>query len=546
MDVKKGLEGVTIKPLSLSCNRLLIYTAVYFTVVVNYPFLTGFISAILKLSEFKFLFLLSVPVFLCGLLTLLFSVFSVKYIIKPVLVSLTLISSLVLYAAVNYGVVFDYGMIENSVETNSAEAFSYLNTELIVFFAVFGLAPAWLIASSQITYRPLLGETLDRLKLVATAMITVIVIGYFFYQDYAAVGRNNSHLKKFLTPSQYLSSSFKYAKRNYFDEPLIYRVLDEAPISLNPEQKQVVVLVVGETARASNFSNIGYNKPTNSHTSPYSPVSFAHMTACGTATAVSVPCMFSSLTRENFDRRTADHQQNLVDVLQLAGVDVLWIDNNGCKSVCNRVPTTKIDKQQNSPLCDGEYCQDEALLPPLADKLKQLNRNKTLVVLHMMGSHGPTYYKRYPDAHKKFVPDCQRSDIQNCSSEELVNTYDNTIAYTDFVLSEVIKQLHALPSSYQKSMMYVSDHGESLGESGAYLHGFPYSIAPEEQKHIPMMFWQQATANHAVNAQQQSCLRAIAKSEAVSHDNFYHSVLGLFAVSAKPYRESLDLFARCS
>lgn len=545
MDVKKGLEGFKVKPLSLSCNMLLIYTAVYFTVVINYPFLSGFVAAILKLPEFKFLFLLSVPVFLCGLLIILFSVFSPKYLIKPVLVVLTLVSSLVLYAAVNYGVVFDYGMIENSVETNSAEAFSYLNLELVLFFAVFGIAPAWLIASSKLQYRSFLSETLDRAKLIIGAVFVVFIIGYFFYQDYAAVGRNNNHLKKFLTPSQYLSSSFKYAKRNYFEAPLVYQMLDTNPVDLAAENKQVVVLVVGETARAANFSNLGYGKATNSHTAPYQPVSFAKMFSCGTATAVSVPCMFSSLEKSNFDRREADHQQNLVDMLQLAGVDVLWIDNNGCKDVCNRIPTIKVDTKQDSPLCDGQYCQDEALLPPLANKLKSISQNKTLIVLHMMGSHGPTYYKRYPNAHKKFLPDCQRSDIQNCSSEELVNTYDNTIAYTDYVLSQVIQQLHALPSEYQKNMIYVSDHGESLGESGAYLHGFPYSIAPQEQIHIPLMFWQQNTAGQTNQAQQQ-CLSQLAQNESISHDNFYHSVMGLFSVSAKPYKAPLDLFARCS
>jgi lipid A ethanolaminephosphotransferase len=254
--------------------------------------------------------------------------------------------------------------------------------------------------------------------------------------------------------------------------------------------------------------------------------------------------MFSSLTRENFDRREADYQQNLLDIFELAGVDVLWVDNNGCKDVCNRIPTVKIDVNQDNPLCDGEYCQDEALLTPLRDKLAKLSNNKTVIVLHMMGSHGPTYFKRYPDTHKKFTPDCSRSDIQNCSTQELTNTYDNTIAYTDFVLSQVIEQLNVLPNKINKSMIYISDHGESLGESGAYLHGLPYAFAPIEQRHIPMMFWM--SGQNSQPSISKGCLNQLAENDSYSHDNIYHSMLGLLAIESTTYEKNLDIFSQCS
>jgi len=528
-----------LKLYSLSINQLVVFTALYFTLVLNYPFLSGFISAILALSVVNILFLLAVPSLLFSLIVILFSLVSVKYLVKPVLIVVTLASSLVFYGSIQYGIVFDYGMIENSVETNSAEAFSYFNIELLLYFTLLGGFPSWCIYKIRIRYKSFVKEVISRIRLLAIALFTIFMIAFFYYQDFASVGRNNSHLKKFIVPSQFLSSGFKYVKHNYFDEALTFVTLDNRPIDENPDVKDLIVLVVGETARAKNFSANGYEKPTNSYTQPYQPVSFKNMYSCGTATAVSVPCMFSAFTRENFERRKADQQQNILDLITLADVDVLWVDNNGCKDVCNRIATISLDVKQNSPFCDGEYCQDEALLTPLKNKLAKLSKNKTVIVLHMMGSHGPTYYKRYPEKHKQFTPDCNRSDIQNCSAEQLTNTYDNTIGYTDFVLSQVIEQLNTLSSNINKSMIYISDHGESLGESGAYLHGFPYAFAPIEQRHIPMLIWlseQDST---------QACLKQLAENKSYSHDNLYHSILGLLTINSTSYQQELDLFAQC-
>jgi len=538
------LFSIELPRIKLNTNVLIVCVSVYFTVVFNYPFLKGAISAITSLEEYKLLFLMSVPVLLCNILILVLSLFSAKYIIKPALITLTLISSLVFYGSLNYGVVFDYGMIQNAVETNNAEALSYVNVEFVAFFIVFGVIPAALVYRTQLAYKGLLGELLQRGKLVSIAIFSIIFIAYFFYANYAAVGRNNKELKKFMVPTQYLSSGYKYARDQIFYQDIEFSILDHSPALKNQAHnaKKVVVMVLGETARAKSFSHNGYHKPTNSHTQTLGLVSFEQMFSCGTATAVSVPCMFSSLTQENFERRDADNQQNLLDLMQLTGVDVLWIDNNGCKGVCARIPTVKIDVTKDSPLCDGQYCQDEALLAPMNEKLNNLNSQTTLIVMHMMGSHGPTYFKRYPDNQKLFTPECARSDIQNCSQEELMNTYDNTIAYTGYILSEVVARLDNLPENIEPAMVYVSDHGESLGESGAYLHGFPYALSPIEQRQIPMLVW---SPQIAADQQQYQCLQRLAKYNQYSHDNVFHSMLGFMNVRSSAYQQPLDIFSNC-
>ena len=449
------------------------------------------------------------------------------------------------YATINYGVVFDYGMVQNTIETDTAEALSYVNFSAISFFVVFAVFPSWIIYSVRIVYKPFLFELRTRLKLVSLSALVVFLIAGVFNANYAAVGRNNKHLVNYITPYKMFDATYKYVRNNYFYPPLKFEILDVNPSIVRQDStKNVTVLVLGETARSKSFSLNGYDKPTNQYTEKQQVVSFSNMISCGTATAVSVPCMFSRLSKENYNKRSAIAQQNVIDIVHLAGADVLWVSNNNgsCKGVCTRVKTEKIETDKSDPLCDGEYCYDESLLKSLRNKLKNITHDNTLIVLHMIGSHGPTYFKRYPEDKRLFSPDCQRSDIQNCTHEELINTYDNTIAYTDYVLSNIIEELDAFSSQdgIEASMLYISDHGESLGEKGVYLHGLPYAFAPDEQTHIPMIYW----AGSQQTDFSLSCLAGISGSP-VTHDNIFDIVLSVMSVRTKMYNVDNDPFIRC-
>jgi lipid A ethanolaminephosphotransferase len=441
--------------------------------------------------------------------------------------------------------VFDYAMVQNTFETDSAEAMSYINLYFLGFIVLFGLVPSVLIYKVRMTPQGFFHMLLARAGLFSLSALIILFIAAVFYANYAAVGRNNSQLQAYITPYKFINASIKFVKRNYVSSPSAFTVLDPSPNLVdNKDSPVVTILVVGETARAQSFSLNGYTKRTNLYTDQLGVLSFKEMASCGTATAVSLPCMFSRLNRSEFDKQTASYQQNLLDIISLAGADILWIDNNngGCKDVCNRVNTIIVDPHSDDPLCDGEYCLDEALLEPLNEKLSNLTSQHTVIVLHMMGSHGPTYYKRYPHEKTLFLPDCQRSDIQNCSEEQLLNTYDNTIAYTDFVLSKIIESLqnYASRENAQTTMLYVSDHGESLGEKGMYLHGLPYAIAPLEQTHIPMVYWQ-AQSNRLGDI---DCLKA-KTADLVSHDNLFDIMMGITSVESTVYQPDSDIFANC-
>ena len=415
----------------------------------------------------------------------------------------------------------------------------------MVFCLIFGALPAWFIYSAQLSYQSFFKESLSRLKLISLSVLVVGIIASAFYSNYASIGRNNRELVSYLVPYKMIDASYKFVRDHYFYPPLAFQVIDDNPIIVREtSKKHVTVMVLGETARAQNFSLNGYEKPTNAYTEKLGVVSFSDVSSCGTATAVSVPCMFSRLNKNNYNKRIAIAQQNVVDIIHLAGADVLWISNNNgsCKGVCTRVKSIQIPTDKTNPLCDGEYCFDEALLQPLKHKLNNLTHENTLIVLHMIGSHGPTYFKRYPKEKRLFMPDCQRSDIQNCSQEELINSYDNTIAYTDFVLAKIITQMSALSAeqAVETSVLYVSDHGESLGEKGAYLHGLPYAFAPNEQTHVPMIYWKD---NQHADIDL-TCLAQLS-NKPLSHDNFFDTMLSIMSVKSIAYRDESDSFIQC-
>jgi lipid A ethanolaminephosphotransferase len=303
-------------------------------------------------------------------------------------------------------------------------------------------------------------------------------------------------------------------------------------------ERSIIVLVLGETARAENFSLNGYKRDTNPALSQRDVISFVDVTAAGTSTATSVPLMFSHKTR-GFSVDKARRMENVVDLLKQSGYDVRWIENDGgCKGVCDRVACVDI-KPDHPEYCDGTTCHDEIMLDGLGEYIAGGTSNM-LVVLHTIGSHGPAYFKRYPARFRKFVPTCDTPEPQNCPRENIVNTYDNTILYTDYFLGRVIDMLKEL-KDIRASMVYVSDHGESLGENGIYLHGMPYAIAPEQQKKVPMVIWMNAGQKKHVDYE---CLGA-RRTEAVSHDHLFHSILGLSEVRSKLYVAQLDLFKPC-
>jgi lipid A ethanolaminephosphotransferase len=298
----------------------------------------------------------------------------------------------------------------------------------------------------------------------------------------------------------------------------------------------------------------GYPRDTNPGLKAHNVLAFENVTSCGTNTATSVPCMFSSLGKVKFQAEKRVHE-TLLDVVQHAGMAVLWIDNQaGCKGVCDRVPHVQTtDAAASVPpmpadLCDASgECLDGALLHGLEARLATLDPIKrakgVVLVMHQMGSHGPAYSKRSPRKQKPFTPECTTNVLQQCDPQELINAYDNSIAYTDHVLAGAITWLKSHEATHSTGLLYVSDHGESLGEKNLYLHGMPFSIAPKEQTHVPMVAWL-SPGLQARNGLDAACLPS-QRGQILTHDNLFHTTLGLLGISTQAYVTELDAFKAC-
>lgn len=466
---------------------------------------------------------------------------------------LIIISAMGNYFVYELGVDINQGQILNMMQTDLHEILdlvSWRAAEFTLFTIILPLLVIWRIRIKKDAVK-----TVVVYKLLASigALVVIAALAFVYYGQYAPIFREHRHLKEKLNPNNTISGLIAYSKRNFKlkDQPLVAYGTD-AVLTQKTAQPRMMVLVVGETARGDSFSLNGYSKNTNPELQQLlnnheTILNFSNASSCGTETAVSLPCMFSGMTRHDYDEELAKHREGLLDLAKRAGYEVTWIENNsGCKKTCDRVGTFTLPPALKEPLCKDDACLDEVLLLSLKTYLSQLNAQPNpknqLIVLHQMGSHGPAYYKRYPDQFKKFTPACDTNAIQNCSHEALVNSYDNTIVYTDHILASIIGQLQA-QKGYQTAMWYMSDHGESTGEHGLYLHGAPYMMAPNQQTHIPMILWfspqwQQQAPQLVPCLNQQLTL-------ARGHDNLFPSLLSMLGVRSTAINPALDMQALC-
>lgn len=529
---------------SLSSRQLSLLTAVYLLLQENRAFWKSFLGLVNLDTTSGMLATAALFTALAGIFFIVLLLFSMRWLQKPLLSVLILVAAAVSYFQIHFGVIVDTSMIQNIVETDQREAAELITAGYIGHMALYGLLPViflWLIPVRRQTW----GRELVRggvWGVVAVLLVGVALWGG--YKDLSLIGRENRELRYLLNPSFPINSAVKYL-RSRFKTP------DAPPAPIATDSKRspddadphIMVLVLGETARVANFSLAGYARETNPELKKQNILFYPNVSSCGTATAESVPCLFAHLTREQFSVDKAHTYENILDVLKGTGVKVTWIDNNsGCKGVCDRVETINAAASTDQDLCSTGECFDEILVRYLDQVLASGISGDRLIVLHQKGSHGPAYYKRYPRSFARFQPECASAAPQECSVEEIVNAYDNTILYTDHVLSLVIDRLKAIQGA-EASMIYVSDHGESLGENGIYLHGLPYFIAPKEQTHVPMLLWMSNgfARNDFVDT---ACMQANLTKQH-SHDEIFHTLLRMFEVKTELFEPGLDLFGNC-
>lgn len=450
------------------------------------------------------------------------------------------------YYMQRFGVFIDPAMLRNVANTDWREASELLNADFLwhMLLAVPVLVFVWQVPLHR---RPLRRTLVVRGGSAIAALAVGVAALLVAYQDFSAVMREQRGIRYLLTPGNVVWSSGRVLVGSAQAATRIREPADPVQrLALASTQTKpiLVVMVVGETARAANFGLNGYARMNTPQLEKLDVINFPKTTACGTSTEVSVPCMFSPFGRANYDEDRIRSHESLLHMVARAGLEVSWFDNqSGCKGVCDGLEFVDLGAEKVAGLCDSGHCHDEILVHALRRKIEGAPLHDRMVVLHQLGNHGPAYYKRYPEVFKKYGPACEVNDLGKCSQAEIVNAYDNAIAYTDHVLAETIAFLKQKESEYDVVLMYVSDHGESLGEHGLFLHGVPYAIAPREQTEVPMVWWLPPATAHNLQVDT-ACLRRQATAP-VSHDNLFPSVLGLLGISTPRYSAGSDLFSRC-
>lgn len=538
-----------------SSTTLVLIVSAYFTFILNIAFFKTALNLYEWTGTASDYFIYTLPLVLFAACNVVFNLLSMPFLHKMIIPLFIIISASISYNSLFFNVYFDRDMLNNVLQTNTAESVRMLSVSYVAWIFFLGILPALLYLRVKISYRQWWKEIAMRFASIFISLALIGGVGAVLYQDYASFFRNNKYLPHLIVPSNFVAATVSKIKHDSRNNMPYTELAKEAKQSKFDQYRHVSVIVLGETTRGANWGLNGYSRQTTPKMAARlakgeALINFSNVSSCGTATAISVPCMFSAMPRADYSEAKAYKQDNVLDILQRSGVNVQWIENNSdCKGVCKNVPTVNTIELDLPEFCTNGECLDNIMLPELDKALATAEKESqdTLIVLHTLGSHGPTYYERYTEKERRFTPTCDTNEISRCSKAELVNTYDNGILYLDQFLDKVIEKLQA-HKNWESSLLYISDHGESLGENGVYLHAAPYAIAPTEQTHIPMMMWfsEMWVKNEPFDL---TCVRQNS-GKAYSQDNLFHTVFSMFdmdtsAQSLPMYDKNLDILASC-
>jgi lipid A ethanolaminephosphotransferase len=436
-----------------------------------------------------------------------------RYVGKFLLVLTFLISAVAVYFINTYSVIIDESMVGNILNTNYSESSSFFSFKLILYIVFLGVLPSVYIIKAKI-----IKENIKKFLInISVTLLFMLIMVFANASNWLWIDKNSKTLGGLAMPWSYsVNISLFYIHKSQKNEKEI--ILPNATIKDN--KKSVVVLVIGESARSENFSLYGYKKNTNPLLSKIPNVFHFKANSNATYTTAGVKSILEY-------KDSGDLYEILPNYLDRNNVEVIWRTTNWGE------PPVHIKNYQDraflAPKCKGDGCNyDEVLLTDLNEQILASKKNKILIILHTSTSHGPTYSKKYPAQFEKFKPVCNSVELGKCSRTELMNAYDNTIVYTDYILSKVIEDLKQL-KEYNSTMIFVSDHGESLGEKNLYMHGLPLSMAPKEQYEIPFIVWSDGS-------------RQLKPNKMLTQHHVFHSVLNFLHIQSPIYDENMNIF----
>nr|WP_035901242.1 phosphoethanolamine--lipid A transferase [Legionella cherrii] len=526
-----------------SSELITLVCSLFFTLACNSSFWTELLQGKDLANPYTWFIIFCTATAITGLQWFLLLLVINRWTFKWFTMGLLLVTSIAVYFMNTFHVYIDPTMITNVVSTDYQESSEFLQWRILPYFLFLGVLPCWIIWHIKIYKRSLPSYWAGRLGTIFLSLCMMFGGSWAIFHELGPIHRERKQIIYLITPLNIISSSTKAywrARQARVDKTKI-KIGTDAHKLPRPENSKprVIILVVGETVRAGNWGLNGYHRQTTPELAKRQVINFSEVTSCGTTTAVSLPCMFSHYGMHAYNSAKIDQTESLLHLLDRTNVSVLWRDNqSGCKGVCE---VSMFEKLKKDALCQNKRCYDEVLLHQLQERIIN-KKGDQLIILHMLGNHGPAYFERYPEQFKHWTPICETTDLSTCSQKALVNTYDNAILYTDSILAQAIDLLHNI-KSHDTGLIYVSDHGESLGEHNLFLHGLPYFMAPDEQKKVPMILWLSEGLSKQL-AMKENCLLN-KQSDPISHDYLFSTLLSLFDVKAKEYNPKFDLIHSC-
>ena len=534
------IKNIKNTMINLTFVKFIFLFSLFNIVVYGYPIIT-------KANTFYHNFFITIILYSISyaLLISAFSILIFKKSYKLMLSFIILANSVVFHFMITYGIAFDANMLINTTETNYNEAIEFINLKFILFIIFLGILPAIFVYKRINIKFPHYWKNKIILSIAPLLLIFLMTLPCHLSERTLNFVRDNQRITSYIIPINYIEASIEFCFlkiKSYINSLNLISISDDATIEEKNynknDKKNLIVFVMGESARAKNFSLNGYERNTNKFLDDYKEdiISFKNFESCGTFTALSLTCTFSHLPRKEFDYAKSFKYESLIDIFDKVGFDVSWRSNNGkCKGICDRVKHSLVKSF-------GDNIYDDLLLKAFDMDLNRLTEKNNLIVLHGRGSHGPLYYKRYPKEFEIYKPACN-NELDECSVKEIINAYDNSIYYTSYILKEIIDRLIALSNEYNTMLIFMSDHGQSLGENGIFMHSAPFDTAPKDQKNPAFFIWLNDDFANTFNIDKQ-CLRNKINNN-LSQDNIFHSMLGIFKIHSKYYNKNLDIFSDC-
>ena len=452
--------------------------------------------------------------------------FLLRVVGRILLAILAIINATAVYFIYTYSVMIDATTIENVFNTRYSEASGFFSLWLWLFILVFGVLPAlWCLL------QPVDFGKLKKLGVYCGgSLVVVLIVALMNFGQTLWISQHDTELGGLLQPWSYLVNTCRIISFSQ-DEQVEEIKLPDGKIT--DDEKTVVVLVIGESARKANFQLYGYQRATNPLLSKQERLKVYQATSCATYTTAGTKAILEP-------KDSGDLYELLPNYAFRTGVDVSWRTSNWGE------PPIHIDEYLTNEELGEKYpgeniYHDAILLKGLRERIESSPKNKVLIVLHTSTSHGPKYADKYPKAFEVYKPVARNVEEGEKNIGKLINAYDNTILYTDFLLDSLINTLRAM-TDWRSAMIFISDHGESLGENKMFMHGLPMKLAPKVQYEIPFLVWtSEGFRDYKPVSSRQDA--PTGELPAVLEQHYiFHSVLNLLSIDSPAYDKDYDIF----